>query len=215
MRIGMLFAVVAVAFLPPRTFATPSTLIWIPSTDIQAVGTTHFGVDVYAPTEGSSLLVTGLTFGSRKIEYGFDYLRQDGLEDPLRLNIKALLRDEGKHTPRIVIGAFDIGSGAASNIAYMLASKSIGTCRVTGGWAIGKKSTMGEDNSTVLLGVDANLSDRWWGAIDYQSGKSGFGALSAGISYRFTPKTSLILGYDWYNASELSDTLTVQLDIDF
>ncbi|MHB1458065.1 MAG: hypothetical protein ACYC0V_14240, partial [Armatimonadota bacterium] len=64
-------------------------------------------------------------------------------------------------------------------------------------------------------GLDKSLNDKVWAAVDYQSGKSAFGALSAGVAYNFTKTTSLIVGYDWYNDSNLADTFTAQLDINF
>lgn len=194
--------------------ATPSTLIWIPSTDIQAAGQTHFGSDVYAPSTGSALTDIGVTLGTGKVEYGLDYLSQTGIKDPVRLNVKALIKDETAGAPRLAVGAFDVGGVAASNMVYLLGSKTFHGTRATLGWCAGD-GTLGRDKDMILLGVDRAFSPKWWGAVDYQSGKSAFGALSAGVSYNFTPSRSLILGYDWYNDSGLSDTVTMQLDVNF
>lgn len=46
-----MFLAVAV-FLPSAVFATPTTLIWTPSTDIQPYKKMHLGYDLYAPTTG-------------------------------------------------------------------------------------------------------------------------------------------------------------------
>ncbi|MHB0998655.1 MAG: hypothetical protein ACYC27_05360 [Armatimonadota bacterium] len=196
--------------------ATPSTLVWIPSTDIQAAGIGHLGIDTYAPSEGDALLDYGITFGSGKFEYGIDYLSIDGgVTSPTRWNAKYLLKDESGNIPRLTAGVYDAGGSAASNIVYLLGSKTFPAARVTLGFGQGKESVLGEDNKMIFLGLDKSLTDKIWAAIDYQSGKSAFGALSAGVAYNFTKNTSVILGYDWYNDSNLSDTLTVQLDMNF
>lgn len=196
--------------------ATPSTLVWIPSTDIQASGIGHLGIDTYAPSEGNSLLDYGLTFGSGRLEYGIDYLNIDGgVDSPARWNAKYLLKDEDGNIPRLTAGIYDAGGSEASNIIYLLGSKSFPMARLTMGIGQGKESVLGEDNTMVFLGLDKSLTDKIWAAVDYQSGKSAFGALSAGVAYNFTKNTSLIVGYDWYNDSSLNDTLTLQMDMNF
>lgn len=195
--------------------ATPSTLVWIPSTDIQPANVTHFGYDVYAPSSGSTLNDIGLTFGSGKVEYGVDYLSMDGIRDPVRLNAKALLKDETASMSRLVAGVFDAGGYAASNMVYLLGSKTFSGTRLHFGCCSGKADVLGSDHTMLLLGVDRAFGPKWWGAVDYQSGRSSFGALSVGVSYNFTPSRSLILGWDWYSDPSLPDTLTVQVDANF
>lgn len=196
--------------------ATPSTLIWIPSTDIQPSGTGHIGIDTYAPSKGDALLDYGLTFGTGKLEYGIDYLNIDGgVDSPVRWNAKYLLTDEKGSIPRLTAGIYDAGGSSASNILYILGSKTFPMARLTMGIGQGKESILGDDNKMFFLGFDKSLTDKIWAAVDYQSGKSAFGALSAGIAYSFTKSTSLIAGYDWYNDSSLDDTLTIQMDMNF
>jgi hypothetical protein len=48
-RLGLILAVCYTFFLS-NAYATPSTLIWAPSTDIQPYKRIHVGVDIYAPT---------------------------------------------------------------------------------------------------------------------------------------------------------------------
>lgn len=48
-RIGLILAVFC-TFVLSNAYATPSTLIWAPSTDIQPYKKIHFGYDLYAPT---------------------------------------------------------------------------------------------------------------------------------------------------------------------
>lgn len=195
--------------------STPSTLIWIPSTDIQADNTGHFGADSYAASKGQALMDYGLTFGAGKFEYGIDLLSINGIKDPVRLNTKYLVKDESKSMPRLTVGVYDYGTDAASNIYYALGSKTFSLARLTFGYGQGKKKVLGDGNNMLLLGVDKTINGKWWAAVDYQSGKSAFGALSAGVAYTFTKNTSLIAGYDWYNDKSLSNTFTLQLDTNF
>ncbi|MCX5668771.1 MAG: hypothetical protein NTX89_01435 [Candidatus Omnitrophica bacterium] len=68
-RIGLILAVFC-TFVLSNAYATPSTLIWAPSTDIQPYKKIHLGYDLYAPTTGKNandlhnyvLQVWGLTF---------------------------------------------------------------------------------------------------------------------------------------------------------
>ena len=193
--------------------ATPSTLVWIPSTDIQPAGTTHLGYDAYSPDSGDTLTDLGLTFGTGKVEYGVDYLSITGIEDPVRLNAKLLLADETASSPRLAVGAMDFGGDAASNMVYLVGSKTFPAARCTFGVCTGKENALGDDNTMLLVGLDKQISPKWWAGVDYQSGRSGFGALNAGVAYCFTPNANLIAGYDWYNDSSLADTLTLQLDV--
>lgn len=202
--------------------ATPSTLIWIPSTDLQADGTWHLGIDNYfTKTDGyRSPTDLGLTYGllGGRAEVGVDYL--GGSDDPLYFNAKYLLLPESEEVPALAVGVYNLGteSGVTDyNMLYVLGAKTFGPVRVTLGYCKGKESTLGCDSDMLLAGVDGYLTSdkKWWGAIDYQSGDNAFGALSFGASYAVTDKVSLLLGYDLYNDSALDDTITTQLDINF
>jgi hypothetical protein len=59
------------------------------------------------------------------------------------------------------------------------------------------------------------LTDRWWAAIDYQSGKSSFGALGIGAAHSLTPEISVLVGFVDLRAPGSDDMLTVQVDINF
>ena len=210
--IFLLLLVCATAFTG-TAYSTPSTLIWIPSTDIQPTKQTHLGIDVYAPSTGDTLTVFGLTVGDGKsIEGGIDYLSMKGTSDPVRFNGKVAILKESGSVPALVVGVYDFGGDAASNIVYALGSKSFSVGRATFGYGIGKESVLGVDNGMVFLGFDKTLSDKWWFAVDYQGGMSAFGAASTGIAYTLSPNSSIIVGYDWFNDNSLADTFTVQWD---
>lgn len=212
-KFELLLILVCLAAFAGAAFATPSTLVWIPSTDIQPAEALHFGVDVYDPSDGDTLSVFGLTIGAGKsVEGGIDYLSMPGQQDPVRFNAKAAVLKEGDGVPAVVLGVYDFGGDAASNIVYALGSKSFSFGRITFGYGIGKEDVLGPDNNMVFLGYDKVLTDKWWFAADYQSGESAFGAVSAGVAYTISPNSSLLVGYDWYNDSMLSNTFTVQFD---
>jgi hypothetical protein len=196
--------------------STPSTLIWIPSTDIQA-GTPHLGIDALSAAGSAEDPATdfGLTFGNGRYEWGVDYL--EGIDDPIYLNAKALLKGETQASPRLVAGVYSFGTDDATayDIFYLLGSKSFGFGRLTAGYGIGRKEALGEDNAMLLLGYDKMLSDKWGFAMDYQGGKSSFGAFSAGATYAINPSTSVIVGYTWFNDDAFADCLTTQFDMNF
>lgn len=204
-------------------WATPSTLIWIPSTDIQAPGTWHLGSDSYftpRSTGQATVYDLGLEYGfpGGRLEMGLDYISPN--DSPLFFNAKYLLTPEKARRPALVVGGYGFGTDRGVtdfNLLFVEGSTTLGPVRLTLGYCRGKESTLGRDPDMLLAGLDGYLdrAKRWWGAIDYQSGKHAFGALNVGVAYYFTPSVSAILGYDWYNAPEIKDTLTVQFDVNF
>src|SRR5947207_3442475 len=79
--------------------ATPSSVIFIPSLDIQPYKSNHFGLDTYFnPTKGNltgietggSLVDVGWTYGlAKNLEVGVDYI--GGADEPLLGNVKYAL----------------------------------------------------------------------------------------------------------------------------
>lgn len=197
--------------------ATPSTLVWIPSTDIQAKGVFHLGYDTYT-SPGSSAVnstVYGVTYGvDSKVEVGVDYF--SGVGEPWFFNAKVRVLEEDTSTPAVVAGIYNMSpeSSVTQNLIYGLVSKTFAGVRFTAGYANGKESVIGSDNNMLLLGVDKALDEKWWVAADYQSGDSALGAFSVGAAYKFAENASVLVGYDFYNAPGSTDTVTVQIDID-
>lgn len=220
--------------------ATPSTQIWIPSTDTQAFGTVHLGVDNYttifkkAEDGGGDFPTTmGLTFGvgeteSLGLEIGFDL--KEPSDDPIFLNAKIQLIEDSLFSffPAIAIGGYDFGTNSEEtdfNITYILMAKTFSALgRLSIGYYYGNESLLldaeGEkDNSGVLASFDrtlAEIDDRLWIAIDYMGGNNSYGALSFGFAWRFAENMSAILGYDIFNETKTGgeNTVTVQFDID-
>lgn len=217
-----LLPILALIVIATACYATPSTLIWIPSTDIQADHTWHLGIDNYFTTTDGSRSATDIGpeygFAKGRAEAGIDYL--GGSDDPFYLNAKYLLLGETAKHPALAIGGMNFGfkkNVTDYNMLYALGSKTFGPARLTLGFCHGNKDALGTDANMLMAGIDGYLTKdkKWWGAVDYQSGKNAFGALNCGVSYAFAPNVSVILGYDIYNADGLDNTLTTQLDINF
>lgn len=244
MKKGFVLALGAVALLTRTAFATPSTHIWAPSTDVQAYGVFHLTHDTYIPGDKDLPVISneGLTVGvlpSEKVnaEVGFDFINSIGAANlyPLQLNFKVGTPENalGDQIPAIAVGAYGLGTEkdvTDYNIYYAKIGKTVGTAgRFSIGYYQGNDKLLldengDEANSGVLLCWErtiSEISDNLWVAVDYQGGDSAFGTLNFGFSWKFAPNTSVIFAYDKLNNSKLTDvnladdTYTVQLDIDF
>jgi predicted porin len=217
--------IAALALLPVSgALATPSTLVWIPSTDIQANRTWHLGIDNYftaSQSKQATVLDLGPEYGFARgrAEAGIDYVSPNS--SPLFFNVKYQLTPEAHGGPAVAVGLENWGTDqgvTTYNMAYLLGSKTfVPAARLTLGYCHGSETALGRDPDMLLAGVDGTLdkAKKWWYGIDYQSGKNAFGAHNVGLSYAFAPNTSVIFGYDWMQASGLKNTLTTQLDINF
>ncbi|MDA8132887.1 MAG: hypothetical protein M0011_15395 [Elusimicrobia bacterium] len=229
--------------LPAAVSATPSTQIWIPSTDVQKYKSVHLNVDNYISSSKESggawkapLFVIGPTMGiyqGRKLsaEAGFDVMRAGAAADssPLYLHAKvgAPAGAYFANSPAFAAGIYNLGTNqdtTAQDIAYALGAKALpGIGRLSAGYYVGNSKVLVDENGKnanngVLLSLDrtmTEISDKLWAAIDYQSGQSALGALSLGASWAFTPSTSILFGYDFYNNTKVTgkNTFTVQVDI--
>lgn len=222
--------------------ATPSTQIWIPSTDIQKFMNPHIGWDVYIGEAKNSIISNGgitigvLPFSKVGLEVGIDYRDFGGSlghADPILFNAKFGVPEDAffKYMPALAVGGYDFGTkedATTYNIVYGLAAKNI--------WKLGRFSVGGfyggvgsdpdllfatadgeTENAGVLASWDrviSEVSDKLWAAVDFQSGKSGYGAVSFGIAYNFAPNAGVLFGYDIYNDSDTyKPTFTLQFDI--
>jgi len=207
---------------------TPSTQIWIISTDFQKFKTFHLGIDNYLRLEnqayhsrGAGIFDCGLTAGvlpfkKLQAEIGVDYINMgDGIYDtnPVYFNAK-IGTPEGalfKGSPAITIGGYNFGTKnnlTNYNVAYALIAKTIPIIgRVSAGYYYGNEKLLVDENnkksnSGILLSLDrqmTEISDKLWMAVDYQSGRSYLGALNAGFSWSFSSNVSVIFAYDIYN----------------
>lgn len=235
--------VTAVIMYAGMVHATPSTQIWIPSTDVQGFKVFHLGFDTYMKTKKQSdgtrepsVINNGITVGVLPLEkiqaeVGIDQ-RITGTEPadsyPIYFNLKVGTPEDAlfKGAPALAVGGYDFGTKkdvTNSDIIYAIAAKTFAIGRFSAGYFIGNEKLLlddkGEkDNKGILLSWDRTMkeiSDKLWFAVDYQGTKSGYGAVSAGVAWKFTDKIGVIFGYDVYNNSNLKPTATIQVDIDF
>jgi hypothetical protein len=209
------------------TFSTPSTQIWIPSTDFQKWKTMHLGLDNYIRTSkidgirGAGMYDLGFTTGLLPFqkfqgEVGVDFLSMgdSGYDNfPIYFNAKLGFPESAlfKGSPAIALGAYNFGTKkdyTNYNILYGLISKTIPVLgRISAGYYTGNDKILVDENlkaskSGVLVSWDrtmSEISDKLWVAVDYQGGKNYLGALSFGASWAFSSNVSVIFGYDIYN----------------
>lgn len=169
------------------------------------------------------------------IEAGIDYRDATGnSKNPWYFNVKAGVKEGafGETMPAIVVGGFDFGTKSSTasatdfrtdnNILYALAAKTFGAAgRFSLGYFSGNDKVLVDetgkaDNTGILASWDKTINDKWWAAVDYQGGKSGYGALSFGVAYTVSPNSSFIFGYNIYNNDKLHDpTFEFNYDVNF
>ncbi len=217
-------------------FATPSTQIWNPSTDIQALGTVHFGIDSYFTTAwpisnfGGTFFPTdvNLTYGLLPgAEFGIDSFLPSS--NQFTFNAKYGI-PESSILPALALGFFNFGfdtldgvKSSDQNIVYSLMAKTFGIGRLSAGYYSGNRDVLvdefGDPQSTGFIFTwDKTITDKIWACVDYASGYSVNGALFGGLSYAFAPNTSVIFGYGTFNnghapGASANPVVTTQLDI--
>jgi len=168
--------------------ATPSTQIWIPSTDVQAYKSLHLGLDNYTRTSsgGSSTrpnvydlgLTAGvLPFEKVQAEVGIDYITYGNAYDshPIYFNAKLATPEESLFTysPSLALGGYGIGtnwdeSSAArtdQNIVYGLVAKTLPVVgRLSAGYYVGNDKVLldkngNRENDGVLLSWDRTMTE--------------------------------------------------------
>jgi hypothetical protein len=209
------------------SFSTPSTQLWIPSTDFQKWKTMHLGLDNYIRTSkingvrGAGMFDLGLTTGLLPFEkfqgeIGVDYLSMgDSHYDdyPVYFNAKIGFPESAmfKGAPALAIGVYNLGIKkdlTNYNMLYGAIAKTIPVLgRVTVGYYTGNDMLLVDENlkksnNGVLLSWDrtmSEISDKLWLSVDYQGGKNYLGALNFGASWAFSKNVSVIFAYDIYN----------------
>jgi hypothetical protein len=221
-------AAALVALTSGSALATPSTQIWIPSTDAKDFKNIHIDIDNYsrfssATDAGVNIYNVGvsagvLPFENIKLEVGFDYLKQnikDYDDHPIYLNAK-LATPEGafgiKELPAFAVGGYNLSTVNSvltkQNIIYGLTAKTFPVVgRLSVGGYKGNKDALSVGGSTktntgVLASWDRSMpeiSDKLWLAVDYMSGKNYNGEVSVGGSWAFSKQISLIVGAVFFN----------------
>jgi hypothetical protein len=147
----------------------------------------------------------------------------------------------GEFSPAVAGGIYDVGTEVDKtddNIVYVKTAKTINIKDFLPGATNIKDLSLGRfsigyfwGNDKLLLNQDLEkdahgillawertmleISDKLWVCAEYQGSKSAYGALNVGFSWQFTPSTSVIVGYQFYNNRSLADTATIQVDINF
>jgi len=225
-KLSVSLLAVSLLFLEP-VFSTPSTQLWIPSTDFQKWKSLHLGLDNYIRTSktegvrGAGIYDIGLTTGFlpfEKIqgEIGIDYLSMgDNVYDdhPFYLNMKIGMPEDAmfKGSPAIAFGAYNFGlkkNLTNYNIVYGLVAKTLPLLgRISAGYYYGNSKILVDENlkksgDGLLLSWDrtmSELSDKLWLSVDYQGGRNYLGALNVGASWAFSKNISVLFAYDFYN----------------
>jgi len=191
-------------------------------------------------SQPNTITNTGLTFGMlpfKKLtaEAGFDYKTGYGDLDsyPVYFNAKLAMPEDayGPYFPAAAFGVYDIGTRTDKtdyDIIYGKVAKTINIDDFSLGrfslgyfWGNGELllNDNGErDNHAVFAAWERTLtgiSDKLWVCVEYQGTKSIYGALNLGFSWQFTKSVSVICGYQFYNNSNLADTVTIQVDINY
>jgi len=243
-RFGIALAALALCGMTSTiASATPSTQVWIPSTDIQPFKTVHLNFDAFLRDRSNDDgVVIGPTVGIlpfRKIqaEVGFDVISAGGDADkhPLYGHFKLGTPEDSlfKFSPAVAVGGYNFGTKSGDvrngelatnqNLVYGLVAKTLPVVgRLSAGYFVGNKKVLVDENGSsdekgVLLSWDrtmTEISDRLWVAVDYQGTNSGLGALSFGASWAFAKNVSVLLGYDIYNENATGGENTVTLQVD-
>jgi len=173
-RVGIALAALALCGLTASiAAATPSTQVWIPSTDIQPYKTVHLNFDTYlrannnddgsrtAPAVVIGPTVGILPFEKIQAEAGFDVISAGGGADkyPLYFHGKLGTPEESlfKFSPAIAVGGYNFGtkSGDARNgdlatnqdLFYGLVAKTIPVIgRLSAGYFAGNKKVLLDEN---------------------------------------------------------------------
>ncbi len=174
--------------------------------------------------------------GKVMAETGFDYKKGLGsfLDTyPWYFHFKLGVPEDAyfKNMPAFAFGAYDMGTRhnrTDYNVWYAKAGKTVSVGklnlgRFSAGYFNGNGRLLRDknslrDNNGVLACWErtmSEISDKLWLAVDYQATQSGYGALNFGFAWNFTKDISAIVGYDIYNNRNLTDTITLQLDINF
>ena len=180
MRHPVAIAVLLFAATGQTVFATATTHIWGPSTDVQPFKKWHITSDMYLPVEDDpsgarvptvtniGLTVGVLPFQKINLEVGVDHKTGNGNLDryPLYVNAKLGLPEGafGRYFPAVAAGIFDVGTKAYStdthigtnfDVLYAKVAKTVGPVgRYSVGYFSGNKDLLlNEKGAKVNTGV--------------------------------------------------------------
>ena len=223
--------------------ATPSTQIWIPSTDIQKFATVHLNFDSFLridqednggrlpPTVMLGPTVGVLPWEKVQAEVGLDWMVQGSAildRYPFYFHGKLGTPEDSmfKWSPAIAAGMYNIGYKpklTTQDIAYGLVARTFPYVgRLSAGYYFGNDAILvdakgNRANHGILASWDRTmkeLSDKLWLAVDYQGGNSSLGTLNFGGSWNFAENVSVLVGYDLYLNRVVAGKDTVTVQVD-
>lgn len=174
--------------------------------------------------------------GKVMAETGFDYKKGYGSSldtYPLYFHFKAGVPEGAyfKHMPALAVGGYDLGTERDKtnyNVWYCkfaksFSIKSFSLGRISLGYFNGNGKLLldknsGQDDDGIMAAWErtmTEISDKLWLCFDYQGTQSSYGTMNAGFAWKFSDNVSAIVGYDIYNNRNNTDTVTLQMDIDF
>ncbi len=190
----------------------------------------------------ASVTNLGLTMGvlpcsKLNAEVGFDHKSGLGVLDrsPLYFNAKLAIPENTFRPwqPAVAVGIFDLGTksfeeatglGTNYNVIYGKVAKTLGQAgRLSLGYFTGNKDLLldknGEkDNAGLMAAWErtmTELSDKLWLCVEYMGTESAYGTMNVGASWKFADNVAVLAGYDAFTNSNLADSFTLQVDIDF
>jgi hypothetical protein len=228
--------------VPMSAFATASTHIWAPSTDVQGYGLWHTTTDMYlyhgktdAGVRYPSVTNLGLTVGvlpfkNCNLELGVDHKSGTGIADdyPMYFNAKFGIPENayGNWFPAVAVGVFDLGTKpdvTDYNVMYGKLAKTLGPVgRLSLGYFSGNEKLLldakgAKDNSGVFGAwgrTMTEISPKLWLCVEYMGTESAYGTFNFGGAWKFADNVGMIVSYDIYNNTDIPPTVTVQVDID-
>jgi hypothetical protein len=221
----MAAAAALVAATCGSAMATPSTQIWIPSTDVKGFKEVNISIDNYirfsgAADAGVNTYDVGVTTGilpleKFKVEVGVDYMTDNVAgsameKHPISFNFKGGVPEDAffNGMPAVAAGMFGLNSASkalSSNVAYGLIARTfpvIGRLSVGGYNGAEAYLTTAYTKNGLLASWDrtmSEISDKLWLAVDYQGGTNALGAVSVAGAWSFSKQVSLIVGANFYN----------------
>jgi hypothetical protein len=219
-----------IAFVARNAHATPSTVMWAPSTPyLQPYGVMHVTYDTYFGSSAIYPIDTGLTMGvlpgqKLQAEVGFDLFYStlsggEGVKAPFVLNGKVGAPEDVyfRGQPAWSAGIFGVGFEEDvndANVLYFMLGKTLALGVPTLGVYYGtnenlfRSSTGEEERFGVLAGwtspaMDVALIDKVTLCADVQTGNNALGGAGFGVSAYFTPSIALLTGPVFFLEKEL------------
>lgn len=198
--------------------ASPSTVVFMPSTDIQYDKTWHLGQAVFILRDESRTVTDqALTYGvSPRIEAGVDAFSP--YTKPVVLNAKVLLTEPGVADVPIAVGIYNVGAANTeldNRVAYIVGSKSTPAgYRISFGAYTANENVVGDEHTGAMVGAEYSKGSWWYGA-DFISGQNAIGTANVAVCHNFTPTMGVLVGDTRYNCGGIPDVYSVQFGVNF